>query len=175
MSREQKTAIVRFMEKVNVTDGCWEWTAGTNRPRGRVGCYGMFFEIAARKTAKQVTAHRFAYQQFVGPIPVGYEIDHLCKNTLCVNPAHLEAVTHQVNVLRSNSFSAIHARKTACPKGHLYDAANTYVAPGGARQCKACRRFQVRRWQEKHPEYQNQRYKERKMRLAVNNQVSEHE
>lgn len=47
-----------------------------------------------------IYAHRLSYELFVGPIPDGYELDHLCRNRGCVNPAHLEAVTHRVNVLR---------------------------------------------------------------------------
>lgn len=83
---------------------------------------------------------------FVGAIPDGYEVDHVkargCRFKDCVRPAHLEAVTGHVNILRGGNMAAIHARATHCPAGHEYTEENTYVInrPGGrtARQCKTC-------------------------------------
>jgi len=86
-----------------------------------------------------VLAHRFAYETLVGPIPEGLQIDHLCKVTSCVNPEHMEAVTGEVNVARSNCTSAVNSRKTHCKYGHELSGSNLYIRPdNGKRQCKAC-------------------------------------
>lgn len=92
----------RFIEKWTLVDnGCWEWT-GSRHPRG----YGEFFDGST-----VVRAHRWAYEQFVGPIPEGLVIDHLCRNTGCVNPLHLEAVTQTENIRRGESPSARYIKK----------------------------------------------------------------
>jgi hypothetical protein len=80
----------RFWAKVEKTDGCWFW-----RARIIATGYGSF-SLDGRK----VMAHRFAYELLVGPIPEDLELDHLCRVRHCVNPAHLEPVTHRENILR---------------------------------------------------------------------------
>jgi hypothetical protein len=70
------------------TDGCWEWTG--NRTGDGYG----------RLAGRQGLAHRLSYEYHLGPIPDGLEIDHLCRNRGCGNPAHMEAVTHRVNCQR---------------------------------------------------------------------------
>jgi len=131
----QIAAMGRFMAKVNkdAPGGCWRWTAGSKNQR-----YGMFYEVATRAGAKQVLAHRFSYEVFVGPIPEGTEIDHLCRNTKCINPEHLEAVSHRENVHRGTSPMADNAKKTHCRNGHPYDDEHTYLYKG-KRQCRPCR------------------------------------
>jgi hypothetical protein len=119
----------RFWAKVEV-GLCWEWTAATN------GCgYGWFrFEGRGR------LAHRLAWEILVGPIPEGYDIDHLCRNTLCVNPDHLEPVTRSENLKRGHlPGGSANKAKAHCLRGHPFDAANTYVHRG-KRHCKACQR-----------------------------------
>ncbi|MDP2917085.1 MAG: HNH endonuclease signature motif containing protein [Dehalococcoidia bacterium] len=90
-----------------------------------------------------VSAHKFAYETLVGPVPEGKELDHLCRNPPCVNPAHLEPVTHQENDIRgiAGTVSAQRLRSiTHCPQGHPYDLFNTYIHPKtGARMCRICR------------------------------------
>jgi hypothetical protein len=81
----------------------------------------------------------------VGPVPVGKQIDHLCRVTLCVNPEHLEPVTCLENLLRGRTVNAANAAKTACVNGHPFDADNTYVAPDGTRECRICRTSARRR------------------------------
>src|SRR5687768_579642 len=80
----------RFLSKVRVHEwGCWEWQGYCFKQCG----YGKF---TVGKTGTTY-AHVWAYRLFVGPVPAGLELDHLCRNRRCVNPEHLEPVTHQVN------------------------------------------------------------------------------
>lgn len=88
---------------------------------------------------KQSRVHRVAYEIAKGPIPEGLVIDHLCRNRLCVNPDHLEAVTSRTNILRGVGRAAKNAAKTHCKHGHPFDEANTMKVPRG-RACRACRR-----------------------------------
>jgi hypothetical protein len=125
-----KDTLVRFWEKVETTDTCWLWRGGPKDP----GVYGQF-----TLHGRQELAHRFAYESLVGPIPSRHTLDHLCRNPRCVNPEHLEPVTHRENILRGTSPAAANARKTHCPRGHPYDEENTVMYRGG-RYCRACRR-----------------------------------
>ncbi|KKN75628.1 hypothetical protein LCGC14_0378660 [marine sediment metagenome] len=105
---------------------CWLWLAA----KYSLG-YGRF-KVNARLEA--VRAHRWAYEQLVGPIPEGLEIDHLCRNPPCVKPAHLEAVTHSTNVKRGLRGQL----QTHCNRGHEFNSLNTYISPAGGRQCRPC-------------------------------------
>jgi hypothetical protein len=78
-------------------------------------------------------AHRVIYEYLVGPIPDGLSIDHLCRVRHCVNPAHLEPVTHRENVLRGQAPTAVNGRKTRCKRGHEF---NRTVRNG--RRCYTC-------------------------------------
>lgn len=90
---------------------------------------------------KRDYAHRNAYRQAHGPIPAGFDIDHLCRNRACVNASHLEAVPHRTNLLRGNGFAGQNARKTVCAQGHQLDEQNTYLRPDRpGRLCRTCRR-----------------------------------
>lgn len=104
---------------------CWEWTGATSSGYGTFGWHGRI-----------VKAHRLAYTQLRGPIPDGKSLDHLCRNTICVNPAHLEPVTHYENMRRGRNWTWWR-EITHCPKGHPYDATNTYLYRGG-RRCITC-------------------------------------
>jgi hypothetical protein len=123
---------------------CWEWTAYRD-PNG----YGRF-NIGGQGPI--VLAHRFAYEELVGRIPDGLDLDHLCRNPPCVNPGHLEPVTAQINNLRGVGPAAKHAAKTHCPYGHEYTEDNIYwhKKPNGrkGRDCKTCIK---ERWAESHP------------------------
>lgn len=110
--------------------GCWLWTASDN---------GNDYPVFARKEGFGY-AHRFSYVTFKGPIPEGCEIDHTCRVRCCVNPDHLEAVTHQVNIIRSpNTFGGKFARQTHCFQGHEFNVENTRYYKNG-RWCRECNR-----------------------------------
>jgi hypothetical protein len=121
----------RFLAKTapDPETGCWSWTAYL-MPNG----YGQFG--IGRKV---FCAHRVAYEMFVGPIPAGLQIDHLCRNRRCVNPAHMEPVTQRENIMRGEGISAKCAVKTHCLRGHEFDSLNTYRRPNGSRECLTCR------------------------------------
>lgn len=119
---------IRFWQKVDMTGDCWIWTAATS------GGYGKF-SIDGRLHR----AHRVAYQILVGPISDDLVLDHLCRNTLCVNPHHLEPVTQRTNVLRGSGMIPKQAAQKQCKHGHEFTPENTYVHDG-QRKCRECRR-----------------------------------
>lgn len=130
-----RPALERFAAKIALTDsGCIEWIASIQGEG-----YGQFFRGGRTVPGEhgKVAAHRWSYEYHVGPIPEGLEIDHLCRNRLCVNPEHLEPVTSQENISRSHG----NGKKTHCPAGHPYDVDNTYSPPSGGRVCRACKGF----------------------------------
>lgn len=107
-------------------DGCWVWR-GSHTSDGygrikvpRVGvCY----------------AHRVAYEQWVGPVPEGLILDHLCRVRDCCRPEHLEPVTIAVN----NRRGAV--TRTHCKRGHAYSGPSLRITPDGRRECRNCRRL----------------------------------
>jgi len=131
--KNRRHPIERFLARVSITDtGCWDW--------GRA--YGSF-----KYEGCSVPAHRFAYEFFVGPILEGLEIDHLCRNPRCVNPDHLEAVTHAVNLQRG--LSGILGRKRFCKRGHPLDERNTYIDPRRRRSCRKCGILRTTLWRKR--------------------------
>lgn len=120
-------------KKVVVDGECWRWTGAVDRGGsgyGRVQWNGV-----------ERRPHRVFYEMFYGPIPEGLTIDHLCRNHMCVNPTHLEAVTSRVNTLRGNWPAAVNSRKSTCPRGHAYSGTNLY----GRRICHECERIRHKR------------------------------
>lgn len=135
----------RFQRHV-VHDGistCWHWSGCTN-PH-----YGSFMLNTKRGQNKRVLAHRYSYQMLVGAIPDGLELDHLCRNKLCVNPAHLRPVTKRENILAiPREIRAKFGKKTHCRNGHEFTPENTLLRPdvrGVWRECRACRKATERR------------------------------
>lgn len=115
---------------------CWIWTS-----YGQDGGYGKM-----RVDGREVLAYRWAYEHFIGPVPGGLELDHLCRNRICVNyERHLEPVTRRENQLRGQSPAAQLARRTACNKGHEFTPENTfYLKRDNARHCRTCNKEQCR-------------------------------
>lgn len=132
----------RFWKHVRKTQSCWIWGSEKDE-KG----YGRFI-IRLYKTKVRVSAHRASYELAHGSIPKGLTIDHLCSNTSCVNPEHLEVVTMKENILRGNTVQGINSRKTHCIHGHLLSGENLYLNshtwPNGTvtirRQCRACKK-----------------------------------
>lgn len=129
MAQLSGEALARFESKFDKKDGCWIWEGG----RWNNG-YPRF-----KLLGKWIPAHRVSYEIYVSEISEGLQLDHLCRVKHCVNPAHLEPVTQQVNMQRA------YAVRTTCPQGHRHDALNSK----GHRICRQCavehnRRFRMK-------------------------------
>lgn len=124
-----------FWARVDQGPSCWVWTGAATNGYGVVKWAG-----------RNQSAHRVAHILAIGPIPEGFQVDHVrargCTETLCVNPAHLEAVTPRENNYRSTSPAAINKQRTECINGHPFDDANTYLRLDrpGTRECRTCAR-----------------------------------
>lgn len=121
--------------------GCWLWGGDGNERYGNLS-----YRVDGKQHRK--LAHRLSYECHVGPIPPGLVIDHKCRNTWCVNPAHLEPVTHAENVRRGKAGQP-RARKRFCPKGHEKTASNTMILKDGSWLCRTCHRDASRRRRER--------------------------
>lgn len=125
----------RIWARVTADDnGCWIYAS--NHPDG----YGRV-RVGKRSRA----AHLLTYEQMIGDIPDGLQLDHLCRNRSCVNPYHLDPVTQSVNSLRSPIVGRANSRKTHCKRGHEFTPENTGYAKqsggrGIARRCRTCAR-----------------------------------
>lgn len=139
MSRwHPRTLAQSALSKIELGPACWEWR-GKRQPNG----YGKLW-IRGLPGDGQGYAHRVVYELLVGPIPVGLDLDHLCRNRGCVNPAHLEPVTRRTNLVRGQTIPARKVAQTHCVRGHLFDKANTCIRRNGTRLCRACGRLRSR-------------------------------
>jgi hypothetical protein len=120
---------VRLWKRVRWDEGCWVWEGATTR-----GGYDVV-SVAGRS----VLTHRLSFELHRGEIPKGLFLDHLCRRTQCINPRHLDPVTHAENVRRGRAGHNTRA-KQECPQGHVYDDENTYITPQGYRACRECAR-----------------------------------
>lgn len=127
----------RFNDKVKrigaQPDECHEWGGATQGAPPGVQGYGHISEGGRR--GRILLAHRVAWEIENGPIPEGLQVDHLCRNRKCVNPAHLEIVTQRENGRRGLKGEL----RTHCKHGHEYTAKSTYVNKYGHRNCRICR------------------------------------
>ena len=126
--------VENFWSKVSRSgvDCCWEWTGPLNA-KG----YGRFHANGASEMA-----HRTAVRLEGRDIPVGMEVDHICRNRRCVNPDHLRVVTHRENLLAGGTIAAIAAARTHCPKGHPLSGKNLGIR-NGKRRCLECDRLRA--------------------------------
>lgn len=116
---------------------CWLFTGQLNKDG-----YGKLRLPYSKRLYR--FAHRIAYESVKGPIPDDLEIDHLCRVRNCVNPDHLEPVTHLENMRRARPWHYSTA-KTHCHRGHPYSEENTYLH-AGRRTCIICRTERKRAW-----------------------------
>lgn len=124
----------RFSSRYVIDEnGCWVWTAGATK--------AGYSQITYQRT--KFYGHRLSYEHFVGPIPDGLVIDHLCRNTRCVNPTHLEPVTDRENILRGDTIPARYAARTHCEYGHPLPSERT---AWGERRCPICHARRAREY-----------------------------
>lgn len=128
----QEQTIKDFWSRVDKTNDCWNWK-GTLL--NGVGTYGRFHH-----KGQYIYAHRLSYELSKGEIPEGLSIDHLCRNRQCVNPNHLETVTHKENMLRGYGVGGKGARQTHCKNGHPLSGDNLLILnkDKGWRRCRTC-------------------------------------
>lgn len=123
----------RLLAKVDTTDPdkCWTW-------QDSLAAQG-YGHLKVLESGRGITrsAHRLSYQTFVGPIPEGLTLDHLCRNRACINPAHLEPVTLKENIMRGQTLAATQASQTHCKNGHPLSGDNLRIYRGH-RHCRAC-------------------------------------
>jgi hypothetical protein len=143
---DRERTLSRFWAKVNKTDACWLWT-GSRAGRGKRTSKARYGHMAFH--GRSVGAHRIAYALLVGPLLDGMEIDHLCGNTLCVRPDHLEQVTGAENARRSGPTRGRMA-SGVCRLGHPIQGRNLLIVrrsdrPGGIRKvCRECQNARYR-------------------------------
>ena len=136
-----------FWKRANKRDGCWVWSGQLNDDG-----YGII---------RRRSAHRYAYELLVGPIASGLEIDHTCCRRNCVNPSHMETVTHAENNRRAwergnhericrHRLATMQKAKTHCPNGHVLSGENLVIdGSSGARRCRTCNNDKAKRYHEK--------------------------
>lgn len=136
-----RTHLARFQRlAVKQANGCWLWTGD-----GTKDGYGTFRPGPGHP---KHMAHRWAYEQYVGPVPAGMDLDHTChtydsecpggndcQHRRCCNPKHLEPVTRSENTIRQRHH---YRAKEQCPKGHPYEGDNLITGKDGKRRCRTC-------------------------------------
>lgn len=126
----KRNTIRSIMERLVIQEsGCCVWPLALDKD-GYAVC---------SLDGKSYRVHSLLYRHFVGPIPAGMQIDHLCRNPSCANLAHLEAVTPRENTMRGTSLAARNAAASHCIHGHPLSGENLYITAKGERQCRTCK------------------------------------
>lgn len=130
----------RFLERIQFTPDCWNFTGGDMLTYGRIWSGGR------KSEGKSLLAHRVAWEYFTGcAIPEGLVVDHECENPRCCNPEHLQLVTGAENVFLG---SAKHGQRMAsCKRNHPVD--RVVFQEGKPRKCRECRKENMRRYRTK--------------------------
>lgn len=120
-------------DKIEKTESCWNWCGALKLGYGRI-----------ERKRKQYQAHRVVYEALIDEIPGGLELDHLCRNKRCVNPAHLEPVTHTENIARNIPFIV---KKEFCSKGHKFSGIGVNFRDKKPVQiCRICKAFRQKNY-----------------------------
>lgn len=130
----------RLWSLVDASGDCWLYSGGQDG-KG----YG-FFRTSRISGRRQFRVHRLVYEWLVGPIPESLELDHLCRVRNCVNPDHLEIVTHKENTRRGWLQWKLLLARTHCANGHEWTPKSTYYYAHGGRACRICVAAHARRY-----------------------------
>jgi hypothetical protein len=137
MRQSRVTNLRELFAKVDVVPGgCWTWTGGLQEG------YGI---CKALRPGGSRLVYKQVYEMLVKTVPEDLQLDHLCRNRACCNPAHLDPVPQKVNILRGEGACAQHARKTHCKRGHEFTPENTGKASNNGRYCIICSRAAAKR------------------------------
>lgn len=132
----KRTLQERFKSRFQKPEsGCWLWAGHIDRDG-----YGKFTFAVPGSKIRNTGAHRLSYEIYVGPIPEGLQIDHLCRTRNCVRPDHLEPVTGKENTRRSPKRFVKGELRSHCKNGHSLSGSNLGTRPDGYRRCHACMR-----------------------------------
>ena len=135
----------KFWDKVEKTSDCWIWKGNKVKTSKNGGFYGRIF-IGGRKNGKLWYAHRLSLIVHGIELIEGMEVDHLCFNTLCVRPDHLEQVSGSENRKREYAkYGNPYKPPKTCKKGHSFDI----IRNNGSRGCSICIKAYDREWKRK--------------------------
>jgi len=142
--QDKETMKQRILKRIEIdSNQCWNWTSYLMK-----NGYGVI-GIKINRIKSSWLAHRISYLCFIGDIPEGYTLDHLCRNRGCVNPKHLEPTTLQENHKRGENPQTINSRKTHCIRGHSLE--NAYIEKqNGKRHCNVCRKEYMNKYFQAH-------------------------
>lgn len=136
--------------KLDEKTGCVEWLGWCSFRYGRIGIRD---KNKYKDKVKKLYIHKYVYEQLIGKVQLGLQLDHLCRNRRCCNVYHLEIVTCRENILRGIGLCAVNAQKTHCLNGHVLSGENLYMYPNRIkRMCRICQRERVRDNQRKYRE-----------------------